>query len=104
MVVENVPYVDVTAALSADKKRLTVFCVNRSLTQDVPAHISLGSFKSRQKASVTQLYGVSRYVMNDEVEPNRGTPLVSSVDVTEDKPVTLVLPHEGVTVLRFEAR
>jgi alpha-N-arabinofuranosidase len=101
--VENVPYIDVTATLSQDKKHLTVFCVNRSLTQDVPARISLGDFKPGRKAMVTQLYALSRYVINDEIEPNRVAPLVSSIDVYPEQPVPIVLPHEGVTVLGFEA-
>jgi len=100
--VEGVPYVDVVATLSQDKKRLTVFCVNRSLTQDVPARISLGDYKPGRHAMATQLYAVSRYVMNDEVEPKRVAPMVSSIDVPQGQPIQIVLPHEGVTVLQFD--
>jgi len=102
--VDNVPYIDVTATLSQDKKHLTVFCVNRSLSEDVPTRIALDSFNSSQKAIVTQLYAISRYVMNDEVEPNRVTPLVSSIDISGTQQPQVVLPHDSVTVIRFQAR
>lgn len=98
--VENVPYIDVTSTLSHDKKTLTIFCVNRSLTQATPVRISLGNYKAAAKpATVEQIYSESRYVMNDEVEPKRVTPRVSSINLSPGQPIEITLPRESVTVI-----
>ena len=98
--VDNVPYIDVASTLSQDKKTLTLFCVNRSLTQAAPVRISLGNYKAAKTAAVEQIYSESRYVMNDEVEPKRVTPRVSSINVSPGQPIEITLPHESVTVIR----
>jgi alpha-N-arabinofuranosidase len=99
--VDNVPYIDVAATLSQDKKMLTLFCVNRSLTLDTPVRISLGKYEPGRTISIEQIYDVSRYVINDEVEPKRVVPRISSITLPPGQPVEITLPHEGVTVLRI---
>ena len=99
--VDNVPYIDVAGTLSKDKHMLTLFCVNRSLTKDIPVRISLGKFKSARTATVEQIYAVSRYVTNDEIEPKRVVPLLSSVPVHAEQPIEITLPHEGITAIRI---
>jgi alpha-L-arabinofuranosidase len=102
--VKNVPYIDVAATRSPDGKSLTLFCVNRSLTDDVPVHIELNGFRAAETARVEQISAVSRYVMNDEVEPKRVVPQPSSVHIFPSGPLSVTLPHESVTVIRLEKR
>jgi alpha-N-arabinofuranosidase len=102
--VDDVPYIDVVATRSADKHSLTIFAVNRSLTDDTPVTISLGSFHPQSIAKVEQITAVSRYVMNDEVEPKRVVPQLSSLKAEPNRPLTITLPHESVTVIRLEAQ
>lgn len=102
--VENVPYVDIVATLSQDKRMLTLFCVNRSLTQDAPARVALGNYEPAGSARVEQIYEVSRYVMNDEVEPKRVAPRVSSIEVSPGQSLQITLPHESVTVIHLARR
>jgi alpha-N-arabinofuranosidase len=78
--------------------------VNRSLTDDVPAHIELDGFRAAETARVEQISAISRYVMNDEVEPKRVVPQPSSVHISPSGPLTVTLPHESVTVIRLEKR
>lgn len=100
----DVPYIDVVATRGVDGKSLTLFCVNRSLTQDVPTKIDLGGFQAAPVAKVDQISAVSRYVINDEVEPKRVVPQPSSLQVSPGQPLQITLPHESVTVIHLRAR
>jgi alpha-L-arabinofuranosidase len=102
--VTDVPYVDVAATRDPNKHTLTLFCVNRSLTDDAPIQIDLGGFSSAEIAKVEQISAVSRYVINDEVEPGRVVPQISSLRVMLGQPLTMILPHESVTVIRLQEK
>jgi alpha-L-arabinofuranosidase len=102
--VPDVPYIDVVATRSPNKRTLTLFCVNRSLTDDAPVKIDLGAFTATKTAKVEQITAVSRYVINDEVEPKRVVPQLSSLNMTPNEPLTITLPHESVTVIRLQEK
>ena len=102
--VTDVPYVDVAATRNTIKHTLTVFCINRSITDDAPVQIDLGAFSAAGIAKVEQISAASRYVINDEVEPGRVVPQVSSLSATLGQPLTMILPHESVTVIRLEEK
>lgn len=100
--VKSVPYIDIVATRGTDGKTLTLFCVNRSLTEDVPAEFDLGSFRVVPgPVSGEQIAAPSRYVKNDEVEPERVTPQPIVVRALAGQPITFTLPHESVTVLHL---
>jgi alpha-N-arabinofuranosidase len=80
---------------------MTLFCVNRSLTDDAPTQINLGAFPAQAVARAEQITAVSRYVMNDEVEPKRVVPQILSLNVDGKKPLIITLPHESITVIRL---
>ena len=101
---QDVPYIDVVATRSPDKRSITLFCVNRSLTDDAPAEIDLGNFSATEINKVEQITAVSPYVINDEVEPKRVVPQISSLRALPKKPLTITLPHESVTVIRLHER
>jgi hypothetical protein len=42
--------------------------------------------------------------MNDEVDPKRVVPQVSSVTLTPNEPLTITLPHESITVIRLREK
>jgi len=102
--VAEVPYIDVAATRAADGKSITLFCVNRSLTEDVPTRIAVDGFQAGRVANVEQISAVSRYVINDEVEPKRVVPEPASVRVSAGQPLEITLPHESVTVIHLRAR
>ena len=102
--VSDVPYIDVVATRSTTKHTLTLFCVNRSLTVDAPVQVDLGSFAAGGTAKVEQITAVSRYVINDEIEPKRVVPQVSSLNVVPKELLTTTLPHESVTVIHLLER
>ena len=102
--VSDVPYIDVLATRSTANHTLTLYCVNRSLTDDAPVQIDVRSFAAGGTARVEQITAVSRYVINDEIEPKRVVPQVSSLNVVPKELLTTTLPHESVTVIHLLER
>ena len=103
--IKDVPYVDVAATRSSDGREITLFCVNRSIAVDEPVEFDFGDFRlAAGLISGEQIASVSRYVMNDEVEPERVVPQPIAVQVVAGKPLAITLPHESVTVLHLRAR
>ena len=96
--IASVPYLDVAAALSADGKTLTLFCVNRSLTADIPASIGLHDFSGAHAATIHTLNAHSLAEGNDEEVPTRVKP-VDSEETAPAKAWIHVFPHASVTVL-----
>ncbi len=92
----NVPYLDVVAALSKTGNRLTIFCVNRHLREDIPAVISIAGFNPQASGSVESIYASSIYESNDEVRPELIRPVSSTVEVKNSQ-VEYTFRHESVT-------
>ena len=92
----DVPYLDVVAARSADGRRLTIFCVNRRLTQDIPAVISVAGFNPQPNATARSIYASSIYEGNDEMHPNLVKPIESSIEVANSR-IEFTFRHESVT-------
>ncbi len=98
--VENVPYIDVVATRSSDRKTFTLLCVNRSLQEDIPTMFSLADVRTSGPARLRQIAAPSRYERNDEVEPEHVTPQDITIPATSGK-LEVILPHESVTVIRL---
>lgn len=97
--IENIPYVDVVATRSADGRTVTLLCVNRSLEEDIPTRFDLGSWHAAGAVQVRQIKAGNRYERNDEVEPEHIVPLPSTIEPQRSGDISVVLPHESVTVL-----
>jgi alpha-N-arabinofuranosidase len=98
--IQDIPYIDVVATRSSDRKTVTLLCVNRSLNQDIATKFDLGNWHVTAPVHVQQISSASRYEQNDEVEPNHIVPLESIVPSPGTGPLSVTLPHESVTVLR----
>lgn len=101
--IPDVPYLDTVAALDSTGNTLTLFCINRSLTRDIPAQIDLKKFRAAHTATAHVLKANSLYDGNDEVDPNRVVPVDSTIQVSSG-PVSYTFPHASVTVLIFHRR
>ena len=98
-----VPYLDVTAALSEDGKTLTLFCVNRSLTTDIPTTIRLHDFAAAPTAVIHTLSSPSLADGNNEVSPERVASLDSAESVGPNG-WTHTFRHASVTVMSVERK
>lgn len=99
----GVPYLDVVAALNGNDSKLTLFCVNRSVTQDITAQIRLDHFTPASSAVVSVLHSASLADKNDEESPGRVTPETGKEQIPGDK-WTHVFPRASVTVLAIDRR
>src|ERR1700688_2149739 len=98
----NVPYLDVVAVLNDAKNTLTLFCVNRHLSRDLSADVSLHGFIPA-RATVQTLYSSSIYDQNDETHPEAVHP--HSEPLTADSPEFLyTFRHESVTVIQLNRK
>jgi len=95
-----VPYLDVVAARNDGGDRLTLFCVNRHLTRDLQAKISLRDFAPGAKARVQTLGSDSIYNANSEMEPDSVRP-VETWEVATQGSLAHVFPRSSVTVIEF---
>jgi alpha-N-arabinofuranosidase len=99
--IASVPYLDAVAALSQDGRKLTLFCVNRSLDKDISTGIRLQAFVAAGWASVHTLASLHLSDVNDETTPDR----VKPVDTMETVPASGWLhtfPHSSVTVISLD--
>jgi alpha-N-arabinofuranosidase len=101
--IAKVPYLDTVAVLNKTGDRLTLFCVNRHLTEDIPAEIALTGFTPKGPGKVESLFAPSIYDANDEMRPQHVQPAQSSVQVTNSG-VQYTFRHESVTRIEFSAR
>jgi alpha-N-arabinofuranosidase len=101
--ISSVQYLDVVATISQDSRKLTLFCVNRSLDTDIPSTIRLQHFDARHSATVHLLSSASINDANDEIKPAN----VEPVDSTEAVPPggwSHIFPHESVTVISIDRK
>ncbi len=53
--IPDVPYIDALAALNKQGNRLTIFCVNRHLHEDIPVTIALRGFDAKETGAVQSI-------------------------------------------------
>ena len=96
--IADVPYLDVVATLNDASSALTLFCVNRDLTRDIPAKIQIAGFRPASGARVSSLYADSIYEKNDEMEPEHIHPRESSFEVSSPD-LEYTFRHESLTII-----
>ena len=101
--IASVPYLDVVATLRQDGRRLTLFCVNRSLDTDISSTIRLQHFHPARTASVQVLSSASISDVNDEINPENIEP-ASSTEPVPPAGWTRVFPHESVTIISIDGK
>lgn len=101
--VANVPDVDVAAALSADRRRLTAFVVNRSLDQTRPIKFSIAGFRS-DAASATILSAPDAQARNTWEKPDTVAPRPFALPRAQANELTVEVPPHSLIVFTFQAR
>ena len=101
--IPDVPYLDVVAALNTSGDKLTLFCVNRHLDQDVPVNISVEDFSPRTKAYADTLDSESIYDVNNELQPEAITPAHASASIKNGL-LTYTFPRASVTRIELNRK
>ncbi len=98
--IANVPYLDVVAAQSRDGKSLVLLCVNRHPSQAETAEIDLAPLGLKSGvAKVSTITGETILVENDELDPDRVSPVVRSEPYQAKLMHTF--PSSSVTVIEI---
>ncbi len=101
--IEHVPYLDVVAATSKSGDKLTLFCVNRNLTEDTPATVDLRDFAAGGTGHVQTLSAPDVYDGNDETKPDAIKPVQSEIAI-EGEQFQYTFRHESVTRIELQRR
>ena len=101
--IADVPYLDAVAALSEDGNALTLFCVNRHLTHDMRARISIHGFSAAPEAVVASLYSDSIYDQNDAASPKKIYPREQRLSVPNGQ-IEYAFRHASVTKIQFSKK
>ncbi|HYW41278.1 MAG TPA: alpha-L-arabinofuranosidase C-terminal domain-containing protein [Bryobacteraceae bacterium] len=100
--IRSVPYLDVVSALNAGGTRLTLFCVNRHLTRQIPAAVQLSGFTA-VSSRAQQLTSKSLYDGNSEEHPEAIVPVDVRVNA-QGRAFEFTFPPMSVTVIELEGR
>jgi alpha-L-arabinofuranosidase len=96
--IPDVPYLDVVAALNDSGDILTLFCVNRNLSQDTPAEIRLSGFSPSHRASAQTLSAPSLYMKNEATNAEAVHPVETPVTVERGR-ISITFRPASVTVI-----
>ncbi len=95
--IANVPYLDVTATASKDGRTVTLFVVNRSLSQDIDTAITVPGARPDQGSEALTLQSASLFDRNSEERP---VSLLPQRSTFASKPeFRFRFPHASVTRL-----
>ena len=98
----EVPTLDVSASYDPQCKSLSVFVVNRSLTEDVEARVSVGGLRARPDIESTVLTGNDPKAHNAWERPGVIRPSSGAAALDADGQVLLKVPSLGLTVVRMQ--
>jgi alpha-L-arabinofuranosidase len=88
----------VVAALNDSGDILTLFCVNRNLSQDTPAEIRLSGFSPSHRTSAQTLSAPSLYMKNDATNAEAVHPVETPVTVERGR-ISITFRPASVTVI-----
>jgi alpha-N-arabinofuranosidase len=94
--IPHVPYLEIVGTLNQAGDELTLFCLNRDLTRDLPAEIAVDDFESKGDAKVEVLSSASLYDTNDEVRPQAVVPRQTTLEISP-APLQYTFRHESIT-------
>ena len=94
--IADVPYLDVVAALDEAGNQLSVFVVNRHLTRDQQAQLSLKGFAPAAAARIETLSAPHIYTQNDALRPTAVTPREATAAL-RDGALEWTFPRSSIT-------
>jgi alpha-N-arabinofuranosidase len=97
--IQSVPYLDVVAALNDSGTKLTLFCVNRSLSREIEAEVRISGFAAAS-ANAKSLSSPDLYAGNGDERPEAIVPVPVSIAVAAGA-LHHSFPAKSVTVIEL---
>jgi acyl-CoA thioesterase-1 len=101
--IDQVPYLDVVAALNEESDRLVLFAVNRHLTRDLEARVSWEGFEAAGPARIQTLRAPHIYIQNDELRPETVVPRTAEA-ATQAAGMEYAFPRSSVSVIEVRRK
>ena len=98
----EVPMLDVSASYDVARDAVSVFLVNRSLSEDVDVQVSFGDRRAKPNLKTTVLAGNDPKAHNTWEEPNENRPVSGISTVDANGQVHVVAPSLGLTAIRVQ--
>ena len=99
----SVPYLKLAAVHDMDAKRLTLFALNRHLSEELPLEIRAEGFASLAPDQALTLHDSDLQAVNTKTDPNRVRPsLLKSVSVSGNQ-LRATLPAASWSVIRLKS-
>jgi alpha-N-arabinofuranosidase len=98
--IAHVPYLDVTATADKAGKTITIFAVNRSVGQEIPATLNVPGARRGQKAEVMEMTSNDLWDANSELRPTALIPQAKTVMAGDSFAYTF--PAASVTRITIE--
>jgi alpha-N-arabinofuranosidase len=100
--IKNVPWLEVVAAQGDSPDKMVLFCLNRSLTRDLPSRIVFDGFEAAGPVRIETLTASSLHEGNNESTPEEVVPRESTAKAGHSLDYTF--PHSSVVVIHLQAR
>lgn len=100
--IPHVPYLEVVAVASKDGRTVTLFALNRSLSQSIAAQLEVPGVRKTQQAEVTEMVSNDLWDANSEERPTALVPVTKHVEA--GKHFTYSFPPASVTRIVLEAK
>jgi alpha-N-arabinofuranosidase len=97
--IPSVPYLDVVSALNDSGTKLTLYCVNRNLTEEARATVRVSGFTAAS-ARGQQLTASDLYAVNDDAQPEAVVPARAAVSAQGGQ-FRHTFPARSVTVIEL---
>ncbi len=81
--IAHVPYLDVIAVADKEGRTVTLFAVNRSLGQEIPAELQVPGARRGQRAEVQEMVSNDLWDANSEERPKALVPVTRTVEAGE---------------------
>ncbi len=97
----DVPYVDSVAVYNEEKSEVTVFAVNKNLTEDIVARVDMRSFEGYRVAEHITMHHDDVNAVNTEENPYNVAPSSNGKTTIDDGTAEALLPAASWNVIRF---
>lgn len=98
---DNVPYID-AVAVADENGGVTVFCVNKDITEDFELEIALRCFGELKLKEHLVLHHDDVKAINSEAQPDNVVPFKKTVGGIDDGTARINIPALSWNVIRFE--
>ncbi len=98
----DAPYIDSVFIMNEEKEELTIFAVNKDLTDDIEINCDLRQFKAYTVTEHLVLHNEDLKAVNTEMAPNTVVPTLDGISKNDSGQLTALLKSKSWNVIRLK--